>query len=167
MSKDSPFHVVVLRPRLILGKGRVGTIEKLSKLIASPFPLFLIGNGKNRYQFIAANDVCSAIILSIEKDVRGIFNIGSDNPPTLDDLFENTLRNLHRRKIVLKIPARIANTLFGFLDFFQVSPLTPEQYRIASLDYTLDTNKIKGALGWKPVFSDEMMLTESLRDLLG
>ena len=132
----------------------------------APFPLILIGNGKNKYQFIAAEDVCSAIELSLTKSQSGIFNIGSDNPPNLDVLFRNTLLNLKRKKIIFRIPMRPAIAMFNFLDRFGISPLTPEQYRIAGLDFVLNTDKIKLQLGWSPTKNDQYMLFEALDDLI-
>jgi nucleoside-diphosphate-sugar epimerase len=115
---------------------------------------------------VAVEDVCNAIELSLEQGVDGIYNIGSDNPPCLNDLFRRTLTDLGVRKMVFKIPMRIAVLIFDFLDRLGISPLTPEQYKIAGLNYILDTDKIKSTLGWRPVKNDETMLRESLVDLL-
>jgi len=167
LGKDSvEYGTVILRPRLILGVGRVGTIQKLARLIASPLPVILIGNGKNKYQFVAVEDVCSAIELSLDSGVIGVFNIGSDNPPSLNNLFKDTLSVLNRRKFILKVPNALAIILFNFLDVFGISPLTPEQYRIAGLDFVLNTEKIKNELGWVPTKDDRTMLIESLRNLI-
>jgi nucleoside-diphosphate-sugar epimerase len=166
LNPTNGYQVVILRPRLILGKGRVGTIQKLAKLIQSPLPVILIGNGKNKYQFIAAQDACAAIELSLTQNTEGIFNIGSDDPPNLDDLFKETLSNLNRKKMVLKIPIQVAGLVFGILDWLGISPLTPEQYKIAGLDFVLNTEKIKSQIGWTPTKSDQTMLIESLSDLI-
>jgi dTDP-glucose 4,6-dehydratase len=160
------YEIVILRPRLILGKGRVGTIQKLANLIKSPLPLILIGNGKNKYQFVAAEDVCAAIELSLTQNLSGVFNIGSDNPPNLDVLLKDTLSNLNRKKLVLKIPMHLAVLIFDFLDWFGISPLTPEQYKIAGLNFVLNTDKIKLQFGWLPSKNDQTMLFESLYDLI-
>jgi nucleoside-diphosphate-sugar epimerase len=160
------YQVVILRPRLILGKGRVGTIQKLARLIESPLPVILIGNGKNKYQFVAAEDVCAAIELSLAQKITGIFNIGSENPPNLDALFKTTLLNLKRKKMILKIPTKFAVLIFDFLDRLGLSPLTPEQYKIAGLDFVLNTDKIKAQLGWSPTKNDQTMLFDSLNDLI-
>jgi dTDP-glucose 4,6-dehydratase len=160
------YEIVILRPRLILGKGRVGTIQKLSRLIKSPLPIILIGNGKNKYQFVAVDDVCNAIELSLKPDITGIFNIGSDNPPSLDILFHDVLFNLNRKKMILKVPMKIAIFIFDFLDWIGFSPLTPEQYKIAGLDFVLNTDKIKRQLGWVPTKDDQTILLEALSDLI-
>ena len=158
--------VIVIRPRLILGFGRVGTIKKLANLIASPLPVVLIGNGRNRYQFIAASDLSNAILKFLNSNLTGVFNIGSQNPPNLNELFSKVFRSLGKKKSMIRVPAFIAISLLNILDKLSISPLAPEQFRIAALDYELNTNKIEDAISWKPEFSDEQILTLTLRNLL-
>jgi dTDP-glucose 4,6-dehydratase len=146
--------------------GRVGTIQKLADLIDSPFPIVLIGSGENSYQFISAEDVCKAIELSLLLDVNGVFNIGSDNPPNLNDLFDKTLTNLGKNKSIVRVPARFGIFMLDVLDKLGISPLTPEQYKIAPINYVLDTKKIKFDMDWSPSLTDEEMLTSALKDLL-
>jgi dTDP-glucose 4,6-dehydratase len=164
LSENNNHYILsILRPRLIMGPGRSGSILKLARLIDSKFPLTLFGNGKNRYQFVSVEDLCLAIELLIRKEVPGVFNIGSDNPPTLDFLFKNVLRKIGREKRIIKVPAKVAFPVLNFLDFLGLSPLAPEQYLISNLDYVLDSTKIKNQLGWVPSLGDEQMLTEALR----
>lgn len=165
-SSFGKFRLIILRPRLILGSGRVGTISKLAKLINSPFPLILIGNGENRYQFIGVQDLCKAIELFLNSEFEGIFNIGSDNPPQLNVLFKSALRELRRNKLLLRIPSQVMFPILDFLDFLNIGLLAPEQYKIANLDYVLSTNKLKSTLKWHPSQSDEELLTLALRELL-
>lgn len=166
LENNDSFNLVILRPRLILGKGRVGTIQKLARLINSPFPIIIIGNGKNRYQFVDIFDVCSAIELSLMSNISGIFNIGSDNPSNLDAIFKFTLEALGKKKYMLKVPMKLSIFIFNILDYMGLSPLAPEQYKIAGLDFFLETSKIKNSLGWIPTKSDETMLFESLSVLM-
>jgi len=165
-NSSNGYQTVILRPRLILGKGRVGTIQKLAALIESPLPVILIGSGNNKYQFVAAEDVCAAIELSLTLNRSGVFNIGSDNPPDLNVLFKETLFRLNRNKLILRIPIPLAFLVLNFLDWLSLSPLTPEQYKIAGLDFVLNTDKIKSQLGWNPSKSDQAMLHECLSDLI-
>ena len=158
--------VIVIRPRLILGFGRVGTIKKLARLIASPIPVILIGNGRNRYQFIAASDLSNAILKFLNSNLTGIFNIGSQNPPNLNELFSKVFRALGKKKSMVHVPASIAISLLNILDTLSISPLAPEQFRIAALDYELDTSKIEYTISWKPEFSDDQILTLTLKNLL-
>ena len=156
------YSLCILRPRLILGRGRQGTIAKLVRLIKSPWPIFLIGNGQNRYQFVSVEDVCEVILKMLERDTEGIFNIGSDNPPRVTELFEATLRNLGIKKRIIKIPSLLAFGILNLLDKLGVSPLAPEQFRIANIDYVLNTNKLNRELNWRARSNDADLLTEAI-----
>lgn len=158
--------VSILRPRLIIGAGRAGTIDKLAKLIHLKLPIVLIGNGKNRYQFISVDDVCVALQMLLEKGSSGVFNIGSENPPTVTELFRETLVRLAVSNPIVKIPSTFAFFLLEKLDALGISPLAPEQFRLANIDYVLDTSRLKQELQWKPQFQDKQLLFEALEALL-
>lgn len=162
-SNSKEYELAILRPRLILGAGRAGTVKKLAKMIQYPVPLLLIGNGSNKYQFVGVEDVCSAIELCLKNGVRGVFNVGSDDSPNLNFLFDSVLRSLDVKKVRIRIPSRFAILLFNFLDLIGCSPLAPEQYKIAGVDFVLCTCKIKRELGWKATRDDETMLFQSLQ----
>ncbi len=166
LDRSGEAEVVIFRPRLILGPGRVGTIQKLAELIASPLPMILIGNGKSHYQFVSVDDVCNAILLSLKDGIEGIYNLGSDNSPSLDELFTAVLGRLNLHKLILKIPKFFAMPMFDLLDFFGLSPLSPEQYKIAGLNFLLDTDKAINDLGWKASSGDEDLLFSTLNVLL-
>jgi nucleoside-diphosphate-sugar epimerase len=158
--------VSILRPRLIIGAGRAGTIDKLAKLIHLKLPVVLIGSGRNRYQFISVDDVCVALQMLLEKGSSGVFNIGSDNPPTVDKLFKETLGRLDVGNPIVKVPSALAFFVLEKLDTLGIGPLAPEQFRLANIDYVLDTSRLKRELQWKPQFQDNQLLFEALYALL-
>ena len=59
----SGLDVTIVRPRTILGHGRLGIFGILFDWIADGADIFVLGDGDNRYQFVHADDlaeVCSA-----------------------------------------------------------------------------------------------------------
>jgi nucleoside-diphosphate-sugar epimerase len=157
--------IVILRPRLIVGPGREGTVALLATFLRRNLPVPIIGSGDNRYQMISVFDLWDAIDICISTQARGVFNIGSKSPPTLNELFASVLPRLQKENRVLHLPRRICELALTFLDFFGLSPLAPEQYLIAGHSCVLDTRKIE-SLGWVPKYSDEDMLVERLRSIL-
>lgn len=158
-------EVIVLRPRLIIGPGRTGTVALLAKFIKLGLPIPIIGNGENRYQMISVFDLWSGIEMLIERGSHGVYNIGSDSPPTLNNLLPSALSSLKKKNKLIRFPKRITEIALRTLDWIGISPLAPEQFEIASLNCILDTTKIK-SLGWTPKYSDEEMLSENLSKLL-
>ncbi len=156
------YSICILRPRLILGRGRQGSIAKLVRLINSPWPILLIGNGQNRYQFVSVEDVCEVVIKMLDRETEGVFNIGSENPPRVTELFEVTLRNLGIKKPIIKIPPFLAFGILNLLDKAGLSPLAPEQFKIANIDYVLNTTKLSRELNWRARSNDSDLLTEAI-----
>jgi dTDP-glucose 4,6-dehydratase len=163
--REHESRVVILRPRLIVGPGRVGTIKLLSRFVNKNLPIPLIGNGENRYQMLSVFDLWSAIEKSMKIGIVGVFNLGSDEPPTLNELFPRVLSELGRNNRIIRLPQAITEKVLLFLDAYNLSPLAPEQFLIAGQNCSLSTNKFKAQTGWKPEFSDKKIITDALRNL--
>jgi nucleoside-diphosphate-sugar epimerase len=158
-----PNHfVTILRPRLILGEGRLGTISTLTRLIKFKLPIPILGEGTNRYQFIHVDDLCHAIELLISNPKNNTYNIGSDNPPDLNSLFVQIKKDLNLKNRVVHLPMRVMGIFFEIADKLNVSPLVKEQYRLADQDIVLDTSNLKQDLKWEATVSDFLMLKETL-----
>ena len=157
--------VSILRPRLIAGPGRVGTVELLAKFIKSKLPVPVIGRGHNRYQMISVYDLWRAIELVVRKSAIGIYNVGSENPPPLNELLPDVLKKLGKGNSVLYLPRKFTELSLRALDKFGLSPLAPEQFLIASQNCVLDTTKLQD-LGWRSTNKDEEILIKSLEPLI-
>lgn len=151
----------IFRPRLILGPGRLGVMIKLFKLISSGGRVPVIGRGNTRYQMISVFDCARAIRLAIEKGCSGVFNLGSDNPPRVKELLSAVIDHAGTKARLFHLPERLARVALDTLYLLRLSPLYPEQYRIASVDYLLDTSKAKNMLGWQAEFRDEQMMNDA------
>ena len=158
-------RTVIFRPRLIVGPGRAGTIKLISRIISRHLPIPFIGRGENRYQMISVFDLWSAISMCLDTDVYGVFNLGSNAPPTLNELFPRVLRNLGRTNIIIRLPRKLTEKTLLLMDYFNLSPLAPEQFLIAGQNCVLSTMKFMDATGWAPQYSDEDMITRAFLDL--
>lgn len=161
--RETDVKLTIFRPRLIAGEGRKGTLEILRTLIDKNLPIPIFGSGANRYQMVSKLDVASAINLAIEKSVSGTFNLGSDNPPRVKDLITKVIFDKKSKSRKIYIPNFIIVPLLRLADFLNFSPLSPEQFEIAGLEYVLDTEETKTVLGWTPTGNDESLLIESLK----
>ncbi|MDP4220337.1 MAG: NAD(P)-dependent oxidoreductase [Bacteroidota bacterium] len=151
----------IFRPRLILGPGRLGVMVKLFKIIRNGKPVPVIGKGLTRYQMISVFDLAHAITLALAKHAKGIYNLGSDNPPVVKELLKNLIIHAGSKSRLLHLPQSLTQFGLDFLYVFRLSPLFPEQYKIASIDYILDTSKAKRDLGWQSRFTDQQMMTDA------
>lgn len=150
--------VSVLRPRLIIGPGRLGVLKKLFDRIRSGRTVYMLGSGANRYQMVAVADVADACIAAVARRAAGVFNIGSTHPPAVRDLLASVIRKAGSASRLASLPVAAANAALWTLHGLRLAPLVPEQFRIASVDYVLDTSLARRTLGWSPAYSDEEML---------
>lgn len=148
----------IVRPRLIIGPGRLGVLEKLFVRIAAGASVPVIGDGENRYQMVAVSDVADACIRLIERGETGVFNVGSDHPPSVNELLRGVIQRAGSPSRLVHLPATVTRAALEALNVTSLAPLAPEQYRIASVDYTLDTTRARQILGWLPRHGDADML---------
>jgi dTDP-glucose 4,6-dehydratase len=151
--------VTVLRPRLIIGPGRLGILAKLFKLIDRGFPVPMIGSGKQPYQFVSVFDCADAAILAWQAGVPNReYNLGSNNPPSVRELLSMLIASVGSLSMLVPTPAWLVKLTLATLDRLNRPILDPEQYLIADELCILDTKRAKVELGWQPKFNDSDML---------
>ncbi len=156
---------IALRPSTIVGKNMTDYLFRniMKGFLRFPF-LFCIGNGKNRFQMSALEDVISACILSAEREELKfeIFNIGSDNPLPLKEQFQEISKKLNLKKPVILLPAKPTKTLLRILSFIGISPFVPDHFEMLDKDIFMDCAKAKKILGWKPLISNVDMIMNAI-----
>ena len=75
--------VTIVRPRTILGHGRLGIFGILFEWVADGADVFVLGSGDNRYQFVHADDLARACILAGGVSGPAVFNVGTDRFGTM------------------------------------------------------------------------------------
>ena len=152
-------NVTIMRPRLIIGPGRLGILEKLFKLIDMNLPVPMIGSGHNPYQFISVYDCAEAARLAWEHGVPNKeYNLGSDNPPSVRELLGGLIDAAGSKSILLPTPAFAVKATLATLDWLNIPLMDPEQYLIADEFCVRDTTAMRQDFGWSPRHRDEDML---------
>ncbi|MBP1856610.1 NAD-dependent epimerase/dehydratase family protein [Rhizobium herbae] len=152
-------NISIFRPRLIIGPGRLGILEKLFKLIDANLPVPMIGSGKNPYQFISVFDCAEAARLAWKGGVPNeAYNLGSDNPPSVKKLLGDLIVHAGSKSFLLPTPAFAVKATLAAFDFINMPIMDPEQYLIADEMCIRETGKLKSELGWKAEYNDGAML---------
>lgn len=159
--RDDECAVTILRPRLIIGPGRVGVLRRLFDAVRMGRRVPVLGDGRNRYQMVALSDVAHACVLALQRGAGGAFNLGSDNPPTVNALLIELIQRAGTRARLVHLPRRLAGVALRTLDWFGAAPLAPEQFLIAGADYVLDNRRARESLGWRPRYDDVEMLWQA------
>jgi dTDP-glucose 4,6-dehydratase len=157
--REKGMNISLFRPRLIIGPGRLGILEKLFKLIDHNLPVPMIGSGKNPYQFISVFDCAEAARLAWKAGVPNeAYNLGSLNPPPVRKLLGDLIKHAGSKSILIPTPGWAVKRTLDLLDALNMPLMDPEQYLIADEECVLDVSKGGRQLGWVPQHRDEDML---------
>ena len=162
--REHGMAITILRPRLIVGPGRLGILEKLFALIRRGLPLPLIGSGNNRYQMVSVHDCVSAAVLAVKAGLPNReFNLGSDDPPRVKDLLRDLIERVGSRSFLVPTPASAVKATLALLDRAGLTLLYPDQFAIADAEYIVDISETRDGLGWTPQYRDAEMLADAYR----
>lgn len=149
---------VIIRCPTIIDSGRLGLLSILFEFIRENRRVWVVGGGRNRYQFIYAQDLADACMRALDYDRSETFNIGSDNVQSLRTVFDYVIRQAGSGSSIASLPHRA--TLLGMRLAYHanLSPLGPYHYKMIAEDFEFDTNRMKTNLGWRPTLTNEEML---------
>jgi nucleoside-diphosphate-sugar epimerase len=157
------FKVIIFRCPTIIDAGRLGLLAILFEFIDEGRKVWVVGGGKNTYQFIYAPDLVRACIQALEYNKTAIFNIGSDNVKSFKEVYEFVIKRAKTSARVANFPRVIAIPLMKLAYKLKLSPLGPYQYKMIAESFVFDTSKIKAELKWKPTATDEEMLYKAYK----
>ncbi len=149
---------VIIRCPTIMDYGRLGLLTLLFDFIREGKKVWVVGNGKNRYQFIYAKDLVSACIKAANYDKTDVFHIGSDNVRSFEEVYNYVIEKANTKARVAHLPRKLS--IFGMRLSYKlgISPLGPYQYKMLSESFIFDTAKIKKYLDWEPTVTNDEML---------
>jgi nucleoside-diphosphate-sugar epimerase len=152
--------LVVIRPRTILGTGRLGIFQILFDWIREGRDVYVIGPGTGLFQFVHADDLIDAYMIALESGRPGTYNVGTDRFGTLREALERLIAHAGTRSRVRSLPERPAIAILSALDRLGVSPLAPWHYLTYHKPFHFDVAPLL-AMGWRPAWSNDRMLAES------
>jgi nucleoside-diphosphate-sugar epimerase len=151
----------IVRPRTVIGPGRLGIFKILYEWIAEGRKIWVIGDGSNRFQFIDVDDLVAALLAVTERRATGVYNVGAEPFGTLRDDLGGLIRHAGSKSRVVGVPAPLARALLRALDRLGLSPLGPYHYTVYSESFHFDLSPAKQRLGWKPRWGNVESLTRS------
>ena len=149
----------ILRPRTILGNGRLGIFHTLFTFIKEDRSVYTIGKGSHSLQFIDLQDVITAIATLLSKG-HGIYGVGSDNYSSIHNELNSLIVFANSRSKVKALPKKLTTTTLSLLWKFRLSPLSPWHIQGYANPFQLSSEKLI-QLGWSPVFSNIQTLQRS------
>jgi nucleoside-diphosphate-sugar epimerase len=155
-------EVVILRPKTFIGPERLGVFEILFDWIREGRRIPILGDGSNRYQLLAVEDLVEATVSAASAPVAGeTFNIGATEFGTVRSDLEGLIAHAGSRSRLRPVPVRPAELALRALELARLSPLAEWHYRTAHRDSYVETAKAQRQLGFAPRLSNEQALCET------
>lgn len=146
----------IIRPRAILGEGRLGIFGILFQWIRDGADIYIIGRGENLFQFVHVDDVVEATL----RASSGAFNIGTEEFSTLRGDLEFLCQYAATGSRVRSLPIWLAKNTLRVLDHAGLSPLSSWHYLTYHRPFYFDASAYE-ALGFRPRFNNRSALVST------
>jgi nucleoside-diphosphate-sugar epimerase len=142
--------ITTIRPRTIVGLGRLGLFELLFDWLADGKPAFTLGSGENIFQFVHLDDVVSACIAASTSPGPEVFNIGGSAPTSMKDTLQAVIDHSGRGSRLVSLPKRPTQLAMKLLSTVKLLPFAPYHWLMYGEPLYFETNKPEQRLGWRP-----------------
>jgi nucleoside-diphosphate-sugar epimerase len=154
--------VIIVRPKTFIGPERLGVFEILFDWIREGRRIPILGDGSNRYQLLAVDDLVDATVSAAGADAAGeTFNVGATQFGTVRSDLEGLIAHAGSDSRLRPVPARPAELALRALELARLSPLAEWHYRTAHRDSFVDVSKAQRLLGYAPRLSNEQALCKT------
>jgi nucleoside-diphosphate-sugar epimerase len=153
--------VTIIRPRTILGHGRLGIFQILFEWVRTGHNVPVLGAGDNRYQFVHADDLADACLRAGERAGPAVYNVGADRFGTMREALEGLCRHAGTGSRVKRVPLAPAVWGMKLTSLLGLSPLGPYHALMYGRSLYFDVARARAELDWQPRHSNEEMMAQS------
>ena len=154
--------VSIVRPRTILGHGRLGIFGILFDWIADGADPIVLGDGTNRYQFVHADDLADVCLLAgrplgsvdLQRRHRPVRHDGARPSSTCAEHAGTGAQ-------VRRLPAGPAAAAMQASAALRLTPFAPYHWLMYARSMWFDIEHVREQLGWTPRWSTDEMFAQS------
>lgn len=158
---EQGLDVSIIRPRTIIGHGRLGIFQILFEWIRQGNNVPVLGKGDNLYQFVHADDLAEACILAAACPGAAIFNCGTDRFGTMREVLQNLCDYSQTGSKVKSVPMAPAIWAMKITSALGLSPLGAYHSLMYGRSMYFDISQAQSKLGWQPRYSNNEMFIQS------
>src|ERR1700730_12603728 len=144
--------VSIIRPRTILGHGRLGIFQILFEWIYQGKNIPVLDGGKNVYQFIHGDDLAEACISAGQTQGAQDFNCGASSFGTMRDALENLCRHAGTGSQMNSLPMWLVEPAMNVFSILGLSPLGTYHSLMYGRSMYFDVSKAMQQLKWIPKY---------------
>jgi nucleoside-diphosphate-sugar epimerase len=153
--------ISIVRPRTVLGHGRLGIFQILYELVRRGRPLYTLGDGNNRYQFVHADDLVDVCLRADRLPGARTFLAGTDRFGTMRELLEALVSHAGTKSPIRALPFRPTQMAMTATSKLGLSPLGDYHSLMYGREMFFDVSDTKRLLDWSPRFSNAEMIIQS------
>ena len=159
--QERGLDATIIRPRTILGHGRLGIFQILFDWLEEGNNIPVLGVGDNLYQFVHADDLADACIRASERPGASAYLVGTEVFGTMRETLEGLCAHAGTGSRVRSVP--MAPTVMGmnFTSAIGLSPLGPYHALMYGRSLYFDVTRTQEELGWNSRWSNVEMICES------
>jgi nucleoside-diphosphate-sugar epimerase len=158
---DKGLDVAIIRPRTILGAGRMGIMQILFEWIYEGRNIPVLGKGDNLYQFVHADDVAEACVKAAERKGPAVYNVGAEKFCSMRETLEGLIAHAKTGSRVVSVPMWPAVAMMKLTSQLGLSPLAPYHWLMYGRSMYFDVSRPKRELGWTPKYGNIEMFCET------
>ncbi len=155
---EKGLDVDIIRPRTVLGVGRMGIFDMFFNWIYNGKRIYVLGGGYNKIQFLYSEDLAECCYLSSKKKGSYIFNIGSKEFESLRKDLGFLLNYAGTGSSFVSLPVGLTTFTLRFLDVLRLSPLAPFHYMTFHKDFYFNNSRARDVLSWTPKYGNKEIL---------
>jgi nucleoside-diphosphate-sugar epimerase len=153
--------VTIVRPRTILGHGRLGIMAILFEFVADGAPVFVLNRGDNRYQFVHASDLADACLRAGDRAGATVYNVGATEFGTMRETLQALVDHAGTGSRVRSLPVGPTRAAMQSLAGLGLAPFAPYHWMLYGESLWFDVTRARTELGWEPRHSNASMVIES------
>jgi nucleoside-diphosphate-sugar epimerase len=153
--------VTIVRPRTIMGHGRLGIMQILFEWVRQRKNVPVLGQGDNLYQFVHADDLADAAMKAAERPSPATYNVGASEFGTMRETLEGLVRHAKTGSKVVGVPAGPAVAMMKLTSIAGLSPLGAYHWLMYGQSMYFDLGRAVRDLGYSPKYGNVAMFCDS------